>query len=247
MSKPTFKVDKELDGKVVVSSNLFNPEEAEFIKNLILEEKQTDDVLKLLCEQYPKYAPMKIVKLRGHINAIKTQMLRERDVEWLMKNKSTVNTSIEEQEKKLFQGVFNNVQHIEEIKKISLAKLFKKSHRVGLGPRALKDLTVIQAIGLRDLRDYKSKRAGKLANWSDTELAEAKDKIVKYFMVKKGGKTLEIKTTETLPENKERDDAAPEGNVPAVVEVVESRIVPEAGEAQDPGQSEIEESFTGDV
>lgn len=248
MTKAVFVADKEKDMQVKLKSRVFDEKEIEIVRGLLLQEKSVANIYDELVGINVKWGRVKKARVTAGIKAIMSQIITARKNNWLTENKPvdvSVNDTIEQKEKKLFEGVFDNVRKAEYIKTVSLGKLAQKAMSSGLGPRALKDLAVMQAIGMRELNSYKQKRSGKLEKLTDAELMQTKDEIVKYFMMSKGGKKIEIKTTETLPETGNVTEQKDE--VPEVVEEVESRIVPEAAEGENTGKPEAEEDIGEDL
>jgi len=93
--------------------------------------------------------------------------------------------SLEEREKKFFTRVFENNEKIEEVKEKAVEYYLANPEKIK--PKDYKDLSIAQAIGTRDLREYKQRRAGHLEGFSDGELEAVKYEAI-TFLRKKIGK-----------------------------------------------------------
>lgn len=214
MPYATSRGAKSLTGSV---SKLFTAEEVLEIQGLLGLSRSKQEIMAELRRKYPKFLRVDEQKLRDGINGIGVGIYNEKKRELKAKEASVEN--LEEREKKYFQRIFDNNEEIESLKSKVLESLKGKVDKITA--RDYKDLCVAQAIGTRDLRDYKVRRAGKLTGLTAEELQQAKVELVQQLTMRKGGETLEIKYT------KESEGVAVK-KVEEMFEEVDSRVVQQA-------------------
>jgi hypothetical protein len=217
MPYATSRGAKSLKGEV---SKLFTEGEVLEIQALLGLSRSKQEIIAELRRKYPKFLRVDEQKLRDGINGVGVSIYNEKKNEIKRKEASVEN--LEEREKKYFQKIFDNSEVIEDIKQRWVQFVSDDPERYKkLTAKDIKELSVVQAIGTRDLRDYKVRRAGKLTNLTAEELQQAKVELVQQLTMRKGGETLEIKYTKESQGNAV-------SKVAEVFEEVDTRVVQQA-------------------
>ena len=199
---------------------MFTEGEVLEIQALLGLSRSKQEIIAELKRKYPKFLRVDEGRMRDAINGVGVGIYNDKKAEIKRKEASVEN--LEEREKKYFQKIFDNSEVIEDIKQRWVKFVSDDPERYKkLTAKDIKELSVVQAIGTRDLRDYKVRRAGKLTNLTADELQRAKFELVQQLTMRKGGETLEIKYTKESQENAV-------SKVAEVFEEVDSRVVQQA-------------------
>ena len=217
MPKAVSRSEHAAAGRV---SKLFTEGEVLEIQALLGLSRSKQEIIAELKRKYPKFLRVDEGRMRDAINGVGVGIYNDKKAEIKRKEASVEN--LEEREKKYFQKIFDNSEVIEDIKQRWVKFVSDDPERYKkLTAKDIKELSVVQAIGTRDLRDYKVRRAGKLTNLTADELQRAKFELVQQLTMRKGGETLEIKYTKESQENAV-------SKVAEVFEEVDSRVVQQA-------------------
>jgi len=198
------RVQEELKSKYCTD------EQRDFIQIEIARGRSTEEIRNELIKRWPHFGMLNELTLNHIIGGNRMSLVQNKLAIRREQAASVENHEerIEEREKKFFKKVFENNERIELIKERALE--FYEAHPEKIRPKDYKDLSVAQAIGTRDLREYKQRRAGRLDSYSAEELEIVKVKMLEIIMRKKNGEKVDLADT---AENSADDVINVEGEV----------------------------------
>lgn len=192
--------------KQMAVSKYVDVEHKVFIETEIARGTQTEEIVKQLRERWQRFKPMKELDLRHIVGGFRVKIVNENMNEMRRTTASVENHEerLEEREKKFFTKVFTNNERLEAIKEAALD--FYAEHPEKIRPKDYKDLSIAQAIGTRDLREYKVRRAGRLDNFTGEQLEVVRVRAIEILMKKSREKnggvqiSAEVKTPDNVVE-----------------------------------------------
>jgi hypothetical protein len=197
------------ESKKKTVSKYIDVEHKVFIETEIARGTQTEEIVRQMREKWQRFKPMKELDLRHIVGGFRVSIVNKNMTEMRKQAASVENHEerIEEKEKKHFERVHTNIGKIEAMKEKWLEQFEDNPESIKkLRSKDIKDLSIVEAIGTRDLRDYKVRRAGRLDNFTGEQLEVVRVRAIEILMKKSKEKnggvqiSAEVKDPETVIE-----------------------------------------------